>query len=73
MYDLVLLFQKKLFLFLFWVWLIETSFLHKLGQKMVILEVLAISFRTTGTDTFLTRNITQDRKRFISQSKRMIF
>ena len=27
----------------------------------------------TGNDTFLRKNITQDRKRFITQSKHMIF
>ena len=28
---------------------------------------------TAGNETFLTENITQDRKRFITQSKHMIF
>ena len=45
----------------------ENSLIFKVMNQDVGTAVLA------GNDTFLTENITEDRKKFITQSKHMIF
>ena len=39
------------------------------GSEVASMKIAVLA----GNDTFLTKNITQDRKRFITQSKHMIF
>ena len=52
-----------------------------LGVKMIIKETFVLIRKfvksstavLAGNDTFLTENITEDKKKFITQSKHMIF